>query len=591
MRFISCRFDSGLRYQGKIVTKNFFRLFRYITPYRLHIIGIALLAILFATSNIYIIPLVRDLCSEITKKRIGQFNWQVINAFGLWTIRILTQYSQRYLTVWVSHKILLDIKQTIYEKYQSFSQHFYSNWRMGDLLTRLFDDSTKFQQSIVILFSSLLPQTLTLIGVIIYLYVMSWKLTLFITIAVPLFVLTISYFTKIVKRITIKIQQKISNITHLAQETLMNIKMIQTYTLESISNIRFQRANMNNMKSIMFSTRYNCFKGIIEQILQGFVFILIIYLGGNLVSTHQMTGPELISYFAGCALLIDPILAFSTGVTNISQTFVSVDRIYEILDHPVHIKNRKNAQKKSIQGLIEFKNISFNYTSKNTPVLKNINLTIEPGELIAIVGLSGSGKSTLVDLIPRFYDTSEGTLLIDGLDVKDHDLLSLRSQLGMVLQDDFLFSGSILENIRFGKPEANETAVITAAKQANAWEFINNFPQKLQTNVGDQGRRLSGGQRQRIAIARAILKDPKILILDEATSALDSESEQIVQQALNNLMKNRTSVVVAHRLSTVRNANKIIVLDKGCIIEEGTHQSLIKKQGKYFELHNVQFKQ
>ena len=571
------------------VFKNFLRILVYIKPYYIHIFFGILIALLFATANVYFVPLFRDISREIEKTRVAGFNWQMVNLFVLWSIRIITQYGQKYYVEWVSFLIQIDIKQQIYERYQLLSQHFYSERRLGDLLTRLNDDSLKVQDAIVKIFSSLLPQGLTLLGVVTYLFYLNWVLTLFTLISVPFFVFVISYFTALIKRIAVKIQQKISNITHLSQESLMNIKVIQAYTLESFFIKRFRKVNLNNMSSSMTVLKFKYFKAMIEMFLQGLVVIVLLFIGGSLVSTGKITGPELISYFVGCALLIDPISAFSSCFTSISQSYISLDRIDEILLSSPKIKNVSDPITRQIKGDVVFENVSFKYLEKGENVLDSINLKARSGEMVAIVGLSGGGKSTLIDLIPRFYDPMSGDLLIDGINIKEYDLACLRSQMGMVLQDDILFSGTILENIKFGNLSVSEEQVIAACKMANAWDFISNFPQKLQTNVGDQGRRLSGGQKQRIAIARALLRDPRILILDEATSALDSESERVVQDALYKLMEGRTTFVVAHRLSTIKHANKIIVLDKGRLIEYGSHDELLSQKGKYFELYQVQF--
>ncbi|MAH81029.1 MAG: hypothetical protein CMP39_05065 [Rickettsiales bacterium] len=369
----------------------------------------------------------------------------------------------------------------------------------------------------------------------------------------------------------------------------MNIKVIQAYTLESFFIKRFRKVNLNNMTSSMTVLKYKYLKAMVEMFLQGVVVIVLLFIGGSLVSNGKISGPELISYFVGCALLIDPITVFSSCFTSIAQSYISLDRIDDILNQTPRIYNSTNPITQKINGDVAFENVSFQYLDKGEKVLDSINLSASAGEMIAIVGLSGGGKSTLIDLIPRFYDPLSGRLLIDGIDVKEYDLNCLRSQMGMVLQDDILFSGTILENIRFGNMACSTEDIVNACKMANAWDFISNFPQQLQTNVGDHGRRLSGGQKQRIAIARALLRDPRILILDEATSALDSESERIVQDALYKLMEGRTTFVVAHRLSTIKHANKIIVLDKGRLIEYGSHDELLSKKGKYFELYQVQF--
>ena len=283
-------------------------------------------------------------------------------------------------------------------------------------------------------------------------------------------------------------------------------------------------------------------------------------------------------------------MVLSQSFTTIQQSLVSAERIYEVLDEPVLIISPENGCKNNIKGDVEFSSVSFQYDTTLPMVLNNIDLKIHQGQTLALVGMSGSGKSTFVNLVSRFYDTVHGDILIDGVSIKSYDLNALRQQIAMVLQDDILFSGTVLENIRYGTPGATESEIIQAAKNANAWEFISELPDKLLTQVGDQGRRLSGGQKQRISIARAFLRNARILILDEATSALDAESEQLIKEALVRLTKDRTSFIIAHRLSTVRHADNIIVLDKGTIVEQGKHEDLIKKQGHYASLYEMQFR-
>ena len=575
--------------------KNYLRIFKFVNPYWKEI-GLTLcIVLIFATSNVYFIPLVKDISKEIGRKHITYFSLQMLNAFILWNIRVIAQFGQNYLMARISYKIMIDIQETVYNKLHSFSQHFYSRWKLGELLVRTFTDSSKVQETIQVTFSLIIPQLITLIAVLIYLLTINWKLTLFALISVPIFVLSMGYFTELIKRRTAQIQKKISSITHIVQETLVNMKLIQAYTMESTTKKRFFRENRKNLKYTMSSIKLNETKKAIELGLQGIVFISIIFFGGRLVANESITGPELLSFFTGCALLIDPVIVLSKGYTQIQQSLVSANRIFEILDTNTKIITKSNAIKKTIEGKISIENISFHYenneNNKNKiKVLDDVSIDAPKGSVTAIVGLSGAGKTTLINLIPRFYDVTQGVIKIDDNDIKNYDLINLRNQIGIVLQDDILFSGTILENIRFGSPKSKIEDVIKAAKLANAWEFISKCENKLYTKVGDKGMRLSGGQKQRISIARAILRDPRILILDEATSALDSESENLVKEALIHLMKNRTTFVIAHRLSTIKHADNIVVLDKGKIVEHGSHHELLEKNGHYKNLYKLQFR-
>lgn len=569
---------------------NYFRIFQFLKPHW-KVFSITILVILlYSTANVYFIPLVRDIAKEISKKRTDFIVMQLVNAFILWNVRVITQFGQNYLTNKIGHKIVLSIQESLYKKLSYCSQYFYSNWKLGSLLVRIFDDSSKLKEAIVTTFSQIIPQLITMIGVITYLLIMNWKLTLITFITIPAFVFVISYFSELIKRLAQQVQIKASNITHIVQESLLNIKLIQAYTMEKNCLERYQRENLKNFNYNMKTVRLWETKKAIELALQGIIVIVLILVGGQLVAKGELTAPELLSFFTGCALLIDPIIAFSQGFTKIQASLASINRIYEILDYENKINSPKNGLTFTIKGEVTFDNVSFSYDNNNIQALKNITLSAKAGETVALVGLSGSGKTTLTNLIARFYDTTNGTINIDNQPLKNIDLYSLRSQIAMVLQDDILFSGTIIENIKFGTPNATEDMVIQAAKAANCWEFINDMPDKLYTKVGDQGKRLSGGQKQRISIARAILRNPKILILDEATSALDSKSEQLIKQAFIELMKNRTTFVIAHRLSTIQHADRIFVLDKGEIAETGTHQELLVNNNNYAQLYNLQFR-
>jgi len=568
----------------------YLRILRYLRPYIWVFLLSAIITLLFAMSNVYAIPLIRDLSNEVANKNLEHFGNQIINAIVLWTVRVITQFGQVYLMTWLSNRIVIDIQMDVFTKLQSCSQHFFNRWKLGELLTRLFNDTQQVKQAIISSFAEAIPQTLTFLGVLGYLFYMNWKLTLFTIITVPVFIFIISYFTEVVKRITKQRQKKISDITHIAQESISNMKLVQAYTMESREKKRYYKENLRNFKVNMKTAK---FKGIMNSTVlfwQGMVFILLLFFGGRLVSTGEMKGSELISFFTGIMLLIDPISALSKIYMSIQQALVSARRLFEILDDPVHIQNIKNPKTPTIEGDISFNDISFKYQTNEEYVLTNLSLHAKKGQTVALVGLSGAGKTTIINLIPRFYDVSSGEILVDHIPIKEIDLHTLRSHIGMVLQEDIIFRGTILENIKYGSPGSSEEEIIKAAKQANAWEFIERMPDKLYTKVGDKGQRLSGGQKQRISIARAILRNPKILILDEATSSLDTKSERLVQEALTNLMKGRTTFVIAHRLSTIIHADKIVVLDKGSIVETGTHDELLAKQGHYAQLYNIQFK-
>lgn len=567
------------------------RILEFAKPYKWGFIVSGLLMLLFTASNVYLIPLTDDLSSEIGHQNLRHLSFHVLNACLLFAVRLCAQFGQLYITTKLTNQIVIDMRIAMYRKLQGFSQTFYGEWKLGDLLTRLFSDTDKVFDAIKVIFADVAPQLFTFFGVFGYLFYLNWKLTIFMLVEIPIFVGIISFTSGLMKKATRQVQRKSADITHIAQETLTNVKLVQAYTQEEREIRRFSQENKRSfaatMKGVIIRTRVEP----IISFLQFISFALIIWYGGYQVATGTMTAPELASFCVGGLLLIDPVLALSKGAGRVQQAFVSVDRFFEIMDATNDVTSASNAKKlKRIEGEVELKDLYFTYPNTEEPVLDHINVTAKPGEVIALVGLSGAGKTTLINLIPRFFDPTEGVVLVDGHDIRKVNLHSLRSQIGIVPQEDILFRGTIFENVRYGKSDASEEDVIDALKQANAWEFVNLMPGKVFSKVGDRGRRLSGGQKQRISIARAILKDPRILILDEATSALDSKSEKLVQDALERLMKSRTTFVIAHRLSTIMSADKIVVLDKGKIVEMGSHSELLKEKGHYAALYNMQFR-
>ncbi len=570
---------------------NYLNLIKNLKPYTGRLIFALLLSVIFAVANVLMMPLLKELFEVISNKNIGALNFYIVLAIVLYAIFLITKYLFMYIMANVSNHLIVDLRMLLYKKMHSLSLDFYQKNKTGDILSRFFADIDRIKEAVMINFQEVLPQTLKLIGVTGYLFYLNWKLTLFSIIGIPLFTFLLSKFANKLKKVSTQIQQKTADIAHIVQEVLSNIQIVKAFGMETYEENRFQKENnrsfVANMKSTKVQTTIEPFIGF----LQFLIFAAIIWFSGYEVVNGSMNSYQLIAFYTGVFLLIEPILALSRVYTITQQSFSALTRVFIMLAEKPTVVNYPDAKKvPHIRGELQFKNVGFAYDSHRGKVLKDINLKINEGEVVALVGLSGAGKTTLVNLIPRFYDPTEGAVLLDGLDLKKIDLNSLRSHIGIVTQDTVLFRGTILENIRYGNQDANEEEVQQAAVKANAWEFIEKLPDKLLTKVGDRGQKLSGGQKQRLSLARAILRDPKILILDEATSALDSESEKLIQAALKTLMKDKTTVVIAHRLSTIMYAHKIVVLENGQIQEIGTHKELLENKGKYSKLYNLQYK-
>jgi ATP-binding cassette, subfamily B, bacterial MsbA len=571
--------------------QNYGRLLKYLKPHIPLLTLSILLTVLYAVSNVYIMPLIRDISAQVTNKNLMYFSNQVINALLLYTIRLFSKHAQTYVMERISYRILINIRMDLFRKLQRLSLEFYGKMKMGDIIARVFSDSEKVRTAIMLNFESVLPNVLTIIGVSGYLFYLNWKLALTTVVGIPLFVWIISFFSQRMKRVSSQIQRKTADLTHILQETVSNIKIIQAFTMEERETAKFAKHNKRNFEAFMRETKIRTTQEPLISFLQFFVFMFVVWYGGYEVVMGNMTGAVLMSFFTGILLLVDPVIVLSKVYTKTYSAMASAERLFELLDEEVQVEDPKQPIiLKAVKGEIRFENVNYAYNESNQDALNEIDVTAKPGEVLALVGLSGAGKSTFVNLILRFYDPQKGKVLLDGIDIRTIQLKELRKQMAIVPQEDILFRGTILENMRFGRPDANEKDVEAALKKANAWEFVSRFQDGVLTKLGDQGRNLSGGQKQRLSIARAILRDPKILILDEATSALDTESEKMVQDALNKLMKGRTTFIIAHRLSTIKHADRIICMGHGKILESGSHDELLKNNGQYAKLYDMQFK-
>lgn len=504
-------------------------------------------------------------------------------------VRPPIEFIRQYLAQWTSNKILYDIRKKLYNHLQALSARFYANNQVGQVISRVINDVEQTKDFIL---TGLMNIWLDCITIIIALSIMSFldvKLTLAALFIFPFYILTVYVFFGRLRKLTRERSQALAEVQGFLHERVQGISVVKSFAIEDNEAKNFDKKNTNFLTRALKHTRWNAYSFAAINTVTDIGPIIVIGVGAYLAISGSITVGTLAAFVGYLELLFGPLRRLVASFTTLTQSFASMDRVFQLIDEDYDIKNGVGAQPIEIkQGRIDIDHVSFQYNDNEAPILKDINLSIEKGETVAFVGMSGGGKSTLINLIPRFYDVTSGQILIDGHNIKDFLTGSLRNQIGLVQQDNILFSDTVKENILLGRPTATDEEVVEAAKMANAHDFIMNLPQGYDTEVGERGVKLSGGQKQRLSIARIFLNNPPILILDEATSALDLESESIIQEALDVLSKDRTTLIVAHRLSTITHADKIVVIENGHIVETGTHRELIAKQGAYEHLYSIQ---
>ncbi|MEY3121029.1 MAG: hypothetical protein RL548_1386 [Bacteroidota bacterium] len=503
-------------------------------------------------------------------------------------LKNLFLYLSYYFLAPIRNEVTRKYSKLLYNKILALPIGYFTEQRKGDILSRSSNDIAELENSVVGALEGLIKEPLNIIGILIFLFFISFKLTLFVFILLPIAGFVVGRIGRSLKKQTNKAQVKWGEILSQMEETLTGLRIIKGFNAEQKVKKQFYGL-IDDIFGIKNRISYRRdLASPISEFLGVTILSGVLWFGGNLVLSGDILSPgSFITYVALFSQIINPAKALSQAVYNVNRGTATLDRLNEILEAPVTVNDIANPiQLSEFKDSITFENVGFSY--QDDTILHNINLTVKKGKLVALVGSSGAGKSTLADLVPRFHDVSEGQLLIDGINIKDYSLHSLRQQISIVTQEPILFNDTIAANIALGKPEATEEEIIAAAKIANAYDFIIKKEGGFNSTIGDRGSKLSGGERQRLTIARAVLKNPPILILDEATSALDTESEKLVQDAINNMMQNRTSIVIAHRLSTIRHADEIIVMQKGKIVERGNHETLLAQNGYYQKLIEMQ---
>jgi subfamily B ATP-binding cassette protein MsbA len=568
----------------------YMRLLQYVKPYLPRMIVAIVCIILAASANLYVPWILRDVIDEVlSTKDMTMLNTIAIGIVIVFFLRGIFFYGQTYLMSYIGQKVIIDIREGVFRHLQRLSLSYFEKRQTGKIMSYITNDVAAVQGALVESMIELFTEGMTLIGSLGAMFYLHWKLSLLTLVTLPLVGQAINIFGKKLRTSSMAVQERTADITSVLQESISSVRVIKSFAREDYEIERFQKENNQNFRAQMKNSQIMATLTPVIEFLAAIGVTMIIWYGGREVINNNLTAGSLIAFLIYAVNLSNPIKRLSRVYGNIQKAISAAERVFGVLDTKPEIEDMPNAvQLPTIKGYVAFNHVTFEY-KKGEPALRQLDLEVNPGQVVAIVGPSGAGKTTIANLIPRFYDPIEGNITIDGVDIKTITLQSLREQIGIVPQETILFNGSVHDNILYGKLDASHEDVVNAAKAANAHNFILDMPDGYDTQIGERGSKLSGGQRQRISIARAILKNPRVLILDEATSALDTESEKLVQEAVDKLMIGRTSFVIAHRLSTVKRADLIVVMEKGRIAEKGTHTELLAAGGLYSKLYQVQF--
>lgn len=569
----------------------YLRILSYIKPYMHRLIFAMFCTIMAAAGNLYIPWIIKDMIDEVLADKNGtMLNWIAASIIAIFVVRGLFWYGQNYLMSYVGQSVIIDIRAAVFKKLQRLSVSFYDKNKTGMIMSYVTNDVNALQSAMVENTIEMITEGFILIGSVVAMIYLDWRLTLFTVCTFPVVLWFMEFFGKKIRKTGGRIQECTADITSVLQESVASARVIKSFVREDYEVDRFDVENRANFRANMKNAQLMATLTPVVELVAAIGVTMIIWYGGNNVINGTITAGSLVAFLTYAVNISNPIKRLTRVIGNIQKALAAAQRVFMIIDMPEEIAESRDAkQLPEVSGKVEFKNVSFAYDDKGN-VITDLSFSVKPGEVIAIVGPSGAGKSTIANLLPRFYDVNKGDIKIDGHSVREVTLDSLREQVGIVPQETMLFNGSVYNNILYGRLDATKEEIEAAAKAANAHDFIMQLTDGYETKLGDRGVNLSGGQRQRIAIARAILKNPRILILDEATSALDTESERVVQEALDRLMVGRTSFVIAHRLSTVKNADKILVLEKGNLVESGTHDELLALDGLYAHLYKIQYR-